>query len=173
MNKIEAKLKSTINSRIYLIIEYYKLNPTSFSKKIGLSNNVTIGNIVGGRYNKPSFDVLEKILLTFESVNSEWLLTGNGEMLKSETNDSGAKKDVDKNASENAKWIEINILIELLKNKDEQLSVSQEQLSEILVRLKISQEQLSVSQEQITKGQAQIDEMMAIIKLQSNHSNGQ
>ncbi len=75
-------IMSNINNRILQVIDYLGLNRNSFSKKIGIDNNVTIGNIVGGRQNKPSYDVLEKILQTFDSINSEWLITGKGEMLK-------------------------------------------------------------------------------------------
>jgi hypothetical protein len=79
---------STINLRIAKIIEHYGLNKNSFSKRIGIDNNVTIGNIVGGRLNKPSFEVLEKIMLLFDSINAEWLITGKGEMLKVQASDN-------------------------------------------------------------------------------------
>ena len=39
----------------------------------------------GGRLNKPSYDIIKKILLSFDSINAEWLITGKGEMLKNES----------------------------------------------------------------------------------------
>jgi len=84
---------STINDRISLIITHFGYNKNSFSKKIGIENNVTIGNIVNGRLNKPSFDIIEKILQNFDSISSEWLLTGKGEMLKEPETKHIAKKD--------------------------------------------------------------------------------
>lgn len=71
----------TINDRIKLIIDHLGMNINSYSKHIGLSNDVTIRNIVAGRKSKPSFDVLMKIILSIDRVNIEWLLLGNGEML--------------------------------------------------------------------------------------------
>lgn len=75
-------MENHISNRINDIIGRFKLNPSSFSKKIGLTNNVTIPRIINESRN-PSFDILEKILLTFENINAEWLLLGTGEMLKS------------------------------------------------------------------------------------------
>lgn len=62
---------TSINDRIIDIINHFRLNKNSFSSKIGLKNNVTIGNIVGGRLNKPSYDIIKKILLSFDSINAE------------------------------------------------------------------------------------------------------
>lgn len=70
-----------VNDRIEQVMLHYSLNKNSFSKRIGLTNNVTIGNIVGGRRSKPSYDVLTKIMETFPEVNPHWLMTGEGEMI--------------------------------------------------------------------------------------------
>ena len=72
----------TINERIKIVIDHYKMNQNSFSKAIGLNNNTTIGNIVSTRMNAPSFDVLLRIMQTFVDISADWLITGNGEMLK-------------------------------------------------------------------------------------------
>lgn len=76
---------SDIFKRISKVIEKEGLNPTSFSKKIGVSDQV-IRNIVTNERNKPGFDVLVAIIQTFDWLNSEWLITGKGEMLKLEDN---------------------------------------------------------------------------------------
>lgn len=36
------------------------------------------------RRNKPGFDILDKILQTFDWISAEWLITGKGEMVKRE-----------------------------------------------------------------------------------------
>ena len=70
-----------INERLSLIInELYKGNKRSFSKQIGVSPTV-IENVMGTRQGKPSFDVLEKICSN-ANISPEWLLTGNGDMLR-------------------------------------------------------------------------------------------
>lgn len=81
-NDDKNKSVDSINDRIELIIKELGFNKNSFSKKIGLDNNTTITNIVSGRRSKPSYDLLNKIILSFDSINSEWLLTGEGPMLK-------------------------------------------------------------------------------------------
>lgn len=71
----------TINNRVELIINELKLNNNSFSKTIGV-NPTVIHNICKGR-NAPGFELLNKIVLTFDNINAHWLLTGEGSMLKS------------------------------------------------------------------------------------------
>jgi hypothetical protein len=71
---------TTINERIHLLIEALKLNKNSFSIKIGVDSTV-IHNIVGGRLTKPSFEVLEKILLSDDNINLEWLILGKGDQI--------------------------------------------------------------------------------------------
>jgi len=58
------------------------LKPTHIEKTLGFSN----GYLGKMRNNKASIgsDVLEKILYSFPDINSEWLLTGRGDMLKPE-----------------------------------------------------------------------------------------
>ncbi|WP_156032883.1 S24 family peptidase [Prevotella sp. 10(H)] len=74
----------SVNQRIQEIIDkMYFGNKRAFSKAAGISASVT-ENIVGTRHTKPSFDITSKIISSFENINSEWLLTGQGNMLKSE-----------------------------------------------------------------------------------------
>ena len=75
-----------INERIELIIKELGFNKNSFSKQIGLTSNTVLQNILGGRKNKPSYDVLSKILLTFDSIDANWLITGEGDMYKTTFN---------------------------------------------------------------------------------------
>lgn len=73
-----------INERILYIIEnQYNDNKKKFAESIGYSAQV-IFNIVSGRKNNPSFEVLNAIISTNADISSEWLLTGEGKMLKKE-----------------------------------------------------------------------------------------
>ena len=73
-----------ISERIDIIIKYLEMNPTSFSKAIGINNNVTIGRIINDK-KSPSFEVLQKIIQQYSSViNTDWLITGQGNMLVQE-----------------------------------------------------------------------------------------
>jgi transcriptional regulator with XRE-family HTH domain len=72
-----------INERILHLIEnQYNNNQKKFAESIGYSAQV-IFNIVSGRKSSPSYDVLNAIVSTNDDINSEWLLTGQGSMLKS------------------------------------------------------------------------------------------
>jgi hypothetical protein len=72
--------KTEINDRIAALISALGMNNNSFSVAIGVAAPV-IYNIVDpeGRRSKPSFEVLEKILLSFDNINLEWLMLGKGE----------------------------------------------------------------------------------------------
>lgn len=70
-----------INDRIHeLIIHFAGGNKRRFSRLTNLSPSV-VENLVGSRQGKPSFEVLEKIILAFADMNTDWLITGRGEML--------------------------------------------------------------------------------------------
>lgn len=74
---------STINERIELLIATYTNgNKRAFAMKVGVSGT-TVENVVGERKGKPGFDLLEKIILSIESVDGNWLLTGKGSMERS------------------------------------------------------------------------------------------
>lgn len=82
-----------ISDRIqYIINTQHNGTRARFAKSIGFSAQV-IANIVSGRKTKPSFDVLNAILSTNDDINTYWLLTGKGEILKSTS--SSTKNTVD------------------------------------------------------------------------------
>ena len=71
-----------INERIQSIIDQqYGKNKRAFASAVGVGATV-VQNIVGTRQGKPSYDVLERICAN-ANISPEWLLTGNGPMLKS------------------------------------------------------------------------------------------
>lgn len=63
-----------------LIISTLKMNNNSFSQSIGV-NATVIHNIIKGR-NAPSYDILNKIALSFDNINMNWLISGKGQMIK-------------------------------------------------------------------------------------------
>lgn len=65
--------------RIKSIMESKGLNPTSFSKQINEPNPSKISHIFNHR-NKPSLELMYKILKTFPDISSEWLILGVGSM---------------------------------------------------------------------------------------------
>lgn len=65
-----------MENRIQNIIDKYGLSSNAFAKEIDV-NRSTISHILSGR-NKPSIEVLQKILKRFPDVSANWLLLGQG-----------------------------------------------------------------------------------------------
>ena len=72
----------TINERITLLVSTLGMNNNSFSIKIGV-NPTIIHNISKGR-NAPSYEVIQKIMMSFDNINIEWLMLEKGEMIITE-----------------------------------------------------------------------------------------
>ena len=67
-------------NRISKLIESTGLNPTSFAAKIGVQQK-TLWNQLNEK-RKLSLETIEAIVENFPDVSAEWLLRGNGSMLK-------------------------------------------------------------------------------------------
>jgi len=63
-----------IQERLQLVLKMHNLTPSAFADKIGVQRS-NISHVLSGR-NKPSLDLLEKILVNFPRVNAHWLITG-------------------------------------------------------------------------------------------------
>ena len=68
-----------INDRVHKLIRVLDMNPTSFSESLEVSVTV-IFNIIKGRRSKPSYDLILNILQTYDKLNSDWLIKGEGSM---------------------------------------------------------------------------------------------
>ena len=76
-----ATIFSNIKERVLYISESKGITREKFFEDLG----ITYGNFKGKAKEKAlSSDVLAKIIAKYPEISSEWLLTGNGEMLKSE-----------------------------------------------------------------------------------------
>lgn len=69
--------------RIELILKARNLSPSKFADEIGVQRS-SISHIMSGR-NKPSLDLILKILSRYRDLNTEWLLSGFGAMNKEAT----------------------------------------------------------------------------------------
>jgi phage repressor protein C with HTH and peptisase S24 domain len=84
----------TARSRILYFIENQNIKPVNFLKKTGLGK----GFVDKSHVNSGASDLyLAKILDKYPSINPEWLLTGKGEMLKSEELDTLQEPKIDYN----------------------------------------------------------------------------
>lgn len=71
-----------MKDRIIQFLSENNLTSTKFADRIGVQRS-SISHILSGR-NKPSFDFIEKMLLAYPDLNAQWLITGNGIMLKNQ-----------------------------------------------------------------------------------------
>lgn len=72
-----------MKDRIRQIMEYEGLNAAQFSKKVQI-NGSALSHILNDR-NLPSSSALMRIISSCPEIDVEWLMTGKGEMLKSQT----------------------------------------------------------------------------------------
>ena len=68
--------------KIEKIMEDLSLNSAQFAAEIGIQGS-TLSHILNGR-NKPSLDVLRKILNRYRNINSDWLILGIGSIYSQE-----------------------------------------------------------------------------------------
>jgi DNA-binding XRE family transcriptional regulator len=69
-----------VTHRISLIINYLRLSKTEFADKIEVNRSV-ISHLFNGR-NNPSLPLVRKILEVVPEVHPDWLLRGEGPMLR-------------------------------------------------------------------------------------------
>jgi transcriptional regulator with XRE-family HTH domain len=74
-----TELLLSINERIIKILDYYGISRYKCSQETGISEAVLL-NIYKGN-NKPSLDVVVKLLNSYKVINTNWLIFGKGNML--------------------------------------------------------------------------------------------
>lgn len=105
-----------ISDRVKLIIENERMSTRQFEQRLGASNGlihkaIKHGTDIGGQW-------ISKILYTFQRYNADWLLTGEGSMLR----DNGPPE----NQEENTPEIQISAtsqidLIDYLISRDQKI----------------------------------------------------
>lgn len=69
-----------MQNRLQKILDSEQLTPAKFAEILGVQRSA-ISHIITGR-NNPSFDLISKIITKFPALNSDWLITGKGNMYK-------------------------------------------------------------------------------------------
>ena len=118
---------SNISTRINQIIEKEGLTVSSFARRINVADQ-TVRSVCTLQRNKPGYDFLAAIIHSFEWLNAEWLLTGKGEMKKTDKDDT-------QSSSPDA----LKELVSYLREKDEQIKCLIEEKTEWKVKYEISQ----------------------------------
>lgn len=87
-----------MTTRINHLIDYLGFTQTQFAEHIGIAP-ASMTHIIKGR-NKPSLDVISKILLSFEQVSPDWLLFGQGDMVRGKKSTIETSKQAEDNSRE-------------------------------------------------------------------------
>jgi len=95
---MKDKIENEIASRIKEIMGKENLTSLKFANLIGIQPSA-VSHILSGR-NNPSMDVIQKILNTFRTINSDWLVLGVGSMYR-ETGETSKKQSVEVKVTSN------------------------------------------------------------------------
>ena len=71
--------------RLEIIFDYYSISSSSFADKIGVQRS-SLSHLLSGR-NKPSLDLILKIILVYPEVDLYWILNGKGNFPKNNSNE--------------------------------------------------------------------------------------
>lgn len=113
-----------INERIYQIIQKEGVTVSAFARKVGVGDQ-TIRGIVVQKRNKPGFELMQKIIQTFDWLDLDWFMTGKGEMVKD------AKPDYHNMQALGVEYIDF------LREKDEKIEKLIEEKVELRVRYQL------------------------------------
>ena len=69
-----------MNRRFQTILDLENLSPAQLADRLGVQRS-GISHILSGR-NKPSFELLQRVVQSFPEISAEWLITGKGKPLK-------------------------------------------------------------------------------------------
>ena len=69
-----------MNRRLQQFLEVEQLSPARLADTLGIQRS-GISHLLSGR-NKPSYEFIRAIMLSYPNLNMEWLLVGKGKMYK-------------------------------------------------------------------------------------------
>lgn len=142
-------MKQTISERIKQYIDYKGFSIMRFEKQIGAGNN-SIGTSIKRNTNLTG-DLLSKILNTFQDINTEWLLTGRGEMLKSKVLNNNLEPEDNFEEIQDLTDValyDIQLSEEKLKNANKRIEILEELVESYKLEIKTLKNELS----KFTKG---------------------
>lgn len=100
--------------RLEILFDYYAITSSTFADKIGVQRS-SLSHLLSGR-NKPSLDLILKIIAVFPEVDLYWILNGKGNFPKNNTTEN-IITDVKKTESSTLFNFPIEKKEELEKNK--------------------------------------------------------
>ncbi|GAB6394623.1 MAG: hypothetical protein MdMp024_0935 [Bacteroidales bacterium] len=120
-------MNDNIVARIKELMTYYSLNPLTLSQRLGYKSSEKLSRLFreGNEKAKPSYKIIYDIANIFE-IDADWLLTGNGDMLKKQpAGDTGVTDSVLRGASKEE-------LIRIIEAKEREIGEKDRQITLLL-----------------------------------------
>ena len=115
-----------INERIRRIVGLSGLTINGFAKNIGCKSGKSIYNLLNPDVKKISTGIAIKIATTYPNINLDWILTGEGSMLKDKPDDVVVNERLEtyepKNENDMVPRSEYEFIKKQLEEKDKQIS---------------------------------------------------
>ena len=129
-------MEQTVKERLIIFMRKKGLSQKRFEQAVGLSNGY-----INQLRHSPSATKLQRIIDAFPDLNDKWLMTGQGEMLKTEKKEEEPRPTFDVT-------VDKDTLIKLLLHANEHMS---EQMAELLQRIKNLEEEVRASKKDDAK----------------------
>lgn len=139
MNKEKENKNAEISARIAEILDYFSESKNAFALKLGYERAQTVYDIINGK-SAPSYDFFKKFQFSeySEMINTDWLLTGRGSMLKGDD----VSQMSDKAPTTTSLSSEPSVYYNMYKEKDKEVKSLAEQLGALKYQIKILKEKI-------------------------------
>ncbi|MDR0754580.1 MAG: helix-turn-helix domain-containing protein [Prevotellaceae bacterium] len=117
----------SVKKRLIEFLKRKKITQSKFTKMIDVSSTY-----VNSMSENPTADTINKIKSNFPELNLDWLLTGDGEMLKNVITQNNVEGDNIQGNTVTVNKSQTDKLLDLIKIKDEQLSKCQAQIDRLI-----------------------------------------
>ncbi len=130
-----------MKDRITLLIKAKNLTAAQFADEIGVQKS-SISHIISGR-NNASLDFIQKVLITYPEVNTEWLMFGKGPLFKTNETTVNSSTDGSLNNTAIVDLAHADLFSELMPAKSadfrKENDLSSEEMTEENVKKEISE----------------------------------
>ena len=114
-------------SRLLQVLQAENISRSQFAEMLDISP-ATVTHLLNGR-NKPSYEIIQAICKNFPTLNTDWLITGNGKMYKNGQNPSEIAQDMGIFDQES----ESNALSTLSQNVETKIVYKTKRIEKILI----------------------------------------
>lgn len=131
MTKEKGNIFGNIKERILQIGDYYEVGRKNICELIGM----TYGNFTGKAKDTPINSIaIQNIIARYPMIDVNWLLTGQGEMLRSDSNNSMPQHTLESQSPQ--QFEVITLLKEQLKEKETELKELYQEIGQLKLKTK-------------------------------------